>query len=286
MAIGPDGRVLFQLGDVDRPFFYRSAIKPFQATIVLEAGVDLSDEELAVAISSHAGQPAHVAIARSMLGQAGLASSDLRCPEGPALIEASRIRLLDERPDAAHYTCSGKHAAMLMACVEQGWAVESYVEADHPGQLAIYPLVEEVTGQPVKPVGVDGCGYPTLRGSVRGMARAYARLMFDERFRRARRAMMRFPALVGGSGLSEVTIADAIDGVGKTGAAGLLAIGAPGRFGLAVKSFDGSNDAAAAAAAEICVRLGATRNPALLTSVRHRPISGGRRTVGRWEPLP
>ncbi len=286
MVLGPAGEVLFEVGDVDRPLFYRSAIKPFQATIVLESGVQLTDEELAVAASSHVAQPVHVAIVRSMLDRAGLDSSFLRCPPGPALAESSRFRLRDTTPDPVHHMCSGKHAAMLMACVEQGWAVDDYLDPEHPGQVAIIELVEELTGRPTGPPGIDGCGYPTLRGSVRGMATAFARLTFDDRFTRVRVAMTRFPALVGGTGRSETAIAGAIDGVSKTGAAGLLAVGVPGRFGLAVRSYDGSDTAAAAAAAEICFRLGVVAVPERVDRIRHRPLMGGGAIAGRWKALP
>lgn len=286
MVLGPAGEVLFEVGDVDRPLFYRSAIKPFQATIVLESGVKLTDEELAVAASSHVAQPVHVAIVRSMLDRADLDSSYLRCPPGPALAESSRFRLQDTTPDPVHHMCSGKHAAMLMACAEQGWAVDDYLDPEHPGQVAIIELVEELTGLPTGPPGIDGCGYPTLRGSVRGMARAFARLTFDDRFTRVRVAMTRFPALVGGTGRSETAIAGAIDGVSKTGAAGLLAVGAPGRFGLAVRSYDGSDVAAATAAAEICFRLGVVTVPERLDRIRHRPLMGGGAIAGRWKALP
>lgn len=286
IAFGPDGNTIFELGDVDRPFFLRSAIKPFQSTVVLESGFELSDEELAVACSSHAGEPAHIEIARSMLERVGLDESHLQCPPGPALADSSRFRLADQTPSRLHYTCSGKHAAMLGACVAMGWPVDTYLDPNHPGQIAIAGLVKELTGDEVGPPGIDGCGYPTLRGSVRGMAKAYARLMFDERFRRARIAMTRYPALVGGTHFDESKIALATGGVAKTGAAGLLTIGVPRRFGLAVKAFDGSTAAAATAAAGICARLGAVPVESRLDKISSRPLFGGGRVVGAWEPVP
>ena len=33
--------------------------------------------------------------------------------------------------------CSGKHAAMLSACVAAGWPTAGYLERDHPLQQAI-----------------------------------------------------------------------------------------------------------------------------------------------------
>ncbi len=72
------GEELYRSGDPDRPLFYRSAVKPLQATVALEAGVDLFPEHVAVACASHSGWPAHIAIVRLMLRDAGL--DDARSP--------------------------------------------------------------------------------------------------------------------------------------------------------------------------------------------------------------
>jgi L-asparaginase II len=65
-VVDPDGSILLEVGDIDRRFFFRSAIKPFQATISLEAGPDLNREQIAVAASSHGGQAVHLAIVQSL----------------------------------------------------------------------------------------------------------------------------------------------------------------------------------------------------------------------------
>jgi len=80
VAVAADGTELLRSGDPDRPLFYRSAVKPFQATVALEAGLTLPVEHLAVASASHGGWPVHVAIVRSILGDAGLDESALQCP--------------------------------------------------------------------------------------------------------------------------------------------------------------------------------------------------------------
>lgn len=58
--VGPDG-VVASGGDLDRRRFLRSAAKPFQALAaverLLDAGFDLSTEELAIFGASHAGSP-------------------------------------------------------------------------------------------------------------------------------------------------------------------------------------------------------------------------------------
>src|ERR1700756_2486650 len=71
----PEGRLVLALGDVDRPIYPRSAVKAFQALPLLESGaadrLGLTDAEIALAISSHGGEPRHVETAIDMLAKAG-----------------------------------------------------------------------------------------------------------------------------------------------------------------------------------------------------------------------
>ena len=43
--------------------------------------------------------------------------------------------------------CSGKHAAMLSACVAAGWPTAGYLERDHPLQQAIEARLAEAAGE-------------------------------------------------------------------------------------------------------------------------------------------
>ena len=58
------GRVVLSAGDVERPVYARSAIKPLQALGFVETGAaeafDCSDAEVALACASHDGEPEHV----------------------------------------------------------------------------------------------------------------------------------------------------------------------------------------------------------------------------------
>jgi L-asparaginase II len=64
-VIDADGNAVFALGDVTVPVFPRSAVKALQALVLIETGAadkfGLGDEELALACSSHSGEPGHVA---------------------------------------------------------------------------------------------------------------------------------------------------------------------------------------------------------------------------------
>jgi len=96
-VLDADGALIAQSGDIDRPFYLRSAAKPFQAAVARAAGADLSPIQLAVAAASHDGDPAHIAIVRSMLDSSGLSVDDLRCPVLEGLYRAGIQDLLEAR---------------------------------------------------------------------------------------------------------------------------------------------------------------------------------------------
>ncbi len=287
VVVDASGKALGGWGDADRPLYYRSAVKPFQATIALEAGASLDVEQLAVACSSHSGAPAHLALVRSILAGAGLDERDLQTPPSWPLgdLAAARVRESGRRtPDGIFHNCSGKHAGWLAACAAAGWPTGSYLDPAHPLQRSIAHAIAECTGIDPHPVGVDGCGAPTLRGSIRGLALGFAALSEDSRYGAARTAMCRFPGLVGGNERPESRIAAWFGGPVKGGAEGLLAAGRRG-VGIAVKSDSGSHWVAAMGMMEAMRRLGMLSQAALeaLEGVAHPPVLGGGRTVGRVE---
>jgi L-asparaginase II len=248
-ATDATGEELYRYGDPDRPLFYRSAVKPLQATVALEAGVDLFPEHLAVACASHSGWPAHIAIVRLMLRDAGLDDHALQCPAVWPLSQGARdlqMRRGVRSERSVFHNCSGKHAAMLAACVAQGWPIDSYLAPDHPLQREIVEVVTEATGIRPEPVGVDGCGAPTMRGSVRGLATAFSQLSSNPRYQQAAGAISRFPSLVADNGRADGKLARWWGGPVKVGAQGQIGIGRHG-IGIAAKAKAGESDVAVAA---------------------------------------
>ena len=242
-VVGNDGRLIASSGDIDRPFFLRSAAKPFQAAISQEQGAGLAPVELALAAASHDGEPVHVAIVESMLSSVGLDSSDLGCPESwPLSFEATRRHHArgETRPRREWHNCSGKHAAWLRACQENGWPTAGYLSPAHPLQERITGYVSDLGGHPVTPLGVDGCGAPVLRTTTRVMALLYAKLATLPDLREVFTVMHRYPALVSGLSNGDAAIATAINAAAKRGAAGCAGVAVENRFGIAVKCWDGS----------------------------------------------
>ncbi|MDX1691920.1 MAG: asparaginase [Acidimicrobiia bacterium] len=285
-AVAPDGTVIDTLGDgLDRPFFARSALKPFQALVSRRSGAALSGEPLAVACASHGAFPIHLAYVRSMLEEVDLDEDALRCPPArPGSRAADRLAAVsgDTGRRRIHHNCSGKHAAMLRACVASGWSLE-YLDVDHPLQRRIVDLAAEVTGADVTPVGVDGCGVPTMRTTVAGLARAFARLAVDDDYEEIRTAMSRFPALTSYGDRPYERLATWIPAAVKGGAEGCVGLAWYGGVGIAAKCWSGNEDALMAAVVELADRIGilAPHPRDRLADVAASPVLGGGRPVGQ-----
>jgi L-asparaginase II len=284
VAVDANGTELYRSGDPDRPLFYRSAVKPFQATVALEAGLTLPAEHLAVASASHGGWPAHVAIVRMILSDVGLDESALQSPPSWPLSQGAKelqIRRGIRSPKRVFHNCSGKHAAMLGACMVQGWPIETYLDPDHPLQQRIIELVTDATGIRPEPVGIDGCGAPTLRGSVRGLARAFANLSSSERCRPAADAVSRFPSLVADNARPDGKLARWWGGPVKVGAEGQIGIGRHG-IGIAAKADAGKSEVAVAAVIAAADELGLISDVMrdALGAESAPPLLGGGEPVG------
>ena len=124
---------------MDAPIHPRSANKLMQAAGMRSLGLRLEGEQLALSAASHWGEPRHVDAVRAILASAGLDESALQTT--PALPEDADARRAVVRGDGVarpiYHGCSGKHAAMLATCVVRGWDTATYLEPDHPLQVAL-----------------------------------------------------------------------------------------------------------------------------------------------------
>ena len=285
-AVDNDGNVVATSGDVDRRFFARSAVKPFQTYMALQFGGEMPPEHVAVVSASHGGDPVHIATVRKILADAGLDETLLRCPPARPLYSEAARRVASAPSKRIWHNCSGKHAAMMRACVVQGWPVETYVDPDHPLQQANLELIAEVTGEDPSPVGVDGCGAPVFQISTVGLARAFGRFASEPRFREIWTAMHRFPMLASGVDGADAAIARSIDAAAKRGAEGLLAVAVRNQMGVVVKVWDGARRGAGVGMVSALDQLGllpgSARND--LASMARPPVLGGGVPVGHMEP--
>ncbi|MDP9183021.1 MAG: asparaginase [Actinomycetota bacterium] len=280
MALRPDGSVALALGDVERPWFPRSSNKPLQAAALLAAGwAPDSAQQVALAAASHSGEPEHLAVVRSILVDQDL----LGCPPDLPLSEAAAREVLrgGGGPTRLTMNCSGKHAAMLATCLVNGWATDTYLEVTHPVQRAVLAGVEQLAGQHVSHVAVDGCGAPQHGLTLAGLARAYTRLATgDGPERQVADAMRTHPWYVGGTGRDVTRLMEGIPGlVAKDGAEGVYAAALPDGSSVALKIADG------AARARTPVLVAALRllgcEAAVLDELATTPVMGGGRVVGQ-----
>lgn len=297
VVLDPDGVIAEVLGDADAPILPRSSLKPLQALGCVTAGAALEGERLALATASHSGTDRHVAVVRDILDSAGLDESALQCPPaypGDTSARDAMIRA-DEAPARVRMNCSGKHAAMLLACTANGWDIGTYLDPGHPLQAHLREVIERLTGSKVVATAVDGCGAPVHAMSLTGLVRAIHRIgTSSERspFALHRtagtlvRAVREHPWTIDGPGRPD-TIAIERHGVfAKGGAEGVMVMVAPNGTSVALKVLDGSGRAATAIALALLVKHGALAASDVTATLSQLPLSvtGGGQDVGAIRP--
>jgi L-asparaginase II len=281
-GLGVDGGQIISVGRTDVPFLPRSANKPLQATAMLRCGLNLDAELLALAAASHSGEDFHVDGVRKILSGAGLGEHDLRCPASWPLNIPTAHRLIarGEGMSRIRMNCSGKHAAMLATCAQNGWPTASYTDPGHPLQQAIRRTIEELAGQRSTATGVDGCGAPLFALTLAGLARAFRTLVLaapGTPERRVADAMRAYPEWTSGTDRDERALMSAVPGLLlKSGAESVDAFAfGDGRAG-AVKVDDGGQRARTPVTVAVLRRLGLVVPDDLATV----PVTGGDAVVG------
>lgn len=286
-VVDPDGNLVASMGDIDRQFYGRSALKPFQGRASLDLGARVTGPGLAVACASHGALPIHVAYVRQMLEQAGLTEDALQTPPAwPMAEDEARRRVaagMDE-PRPIWHGCSGKHAAMLQACVASGFPVETYLQPDHPLQTHVRTRISEALGHPLSEPAVDGCGAPVYEVSVRSMATGFARVGTHHEYAEIWTAMHRYPGLVGENPRIDQLAATMTESAAKVGAEGVIGIAVRSRFGIAVKSWDGSSRGIEAGVAGTMEQLGLLNGLSRRLLRDRLAVFGGGSVQGHIEP--
>ncbi|HEY1969128.1 MAG TPA: asparaginase [Pseudonocardia sp.] len=284
----PDGTVSWSVGAVQEPMFPRSSNKPMQALGMLRAGLPLDGALLALAAGSHSGEPIHVDGVRQILAMANLGESALRTPREYPFDGRARNAWVKAGNRRARITmnCSGKHAAMLLTCVINGWPTHSYRDPNHPLQREIYQTVADCAGEPVASVAVDGCGAPLHAISLAGLARAFglfAAAAADSMPGRIASACHEYPEYASGTRRTSAALIRSVPGLFcKTGAEGVVAAGLPDGRGIAIKVEDGSARARPVVLASVLQRLGLDND--VIQAQRERAILGGGKPVGVVRP--
>jgi L-asparaginase II len=276
------GRIVAFAGDPELPAFVRSAAKPFQAMSLFESEVmeraGLTDEELAIVISSHSGEPFHLRLVESVQRKTGVRADWLQCGVHPPFDPVARREMARAGVSATpmHNNCSGKHTGMLAVSLAIGGPIESYIDPDHPVQVGNRRRLAMLAGIPADAVGVaiDGCSAPAFRLPLGRFATAMARLTAAGAAGAVEtapglaacwRAMVDHPDIIAGTRerldtpLMSAAREAGLPLVAKAGAEGTYTIGVltpDGPFGIALKVEDGGERGRNSVAIEALAQLG------------------------------
>lgn len=280
VVVDTEGTVVRGWGDIERPVYGRSAIKPLQALPLVESGAadryGVTGKELALACASHSGERQHVDAVAAWLDRLGLGPADLECGSHLPLEDAAMQAFVKSgAPLTAIYNnCSGKHTGFLATALHLGEPTRGYVRYEHPVQQRILGVLEQMCGLDLGQAarGVDGCGIPVIAIPLGNIALGMARLADPAGLPAARAAaakrvvaaMTAEPFMVAGSKRFCTVVMAALGGKAaiKTGAEGVYCAALPEQgLGIAIKVDDGAGRAAEVAMGEMLLHLGVIDEP-------------------------
>jgi len=202
IMLNADGSIHKVKGSVDMPIFPRSSVKCMQASAMVRNGLKLEPRLLALVEASHSGAAMHQEGVLEILAGAGLSESDLQCAFDKPLGDLERIAWGEKPATRLAMNCSGKHAGMLATCVINGWDLKTYLNADHPLQVAVLTEIEGLVGAKVSNKTFDGCGAPLFAVTTRELANAIRNISIskDPVHVEVMSAARAFPEMVAGDG--------------------------------------------------------------------------------------
>jgi L-asparaginase II len=283
------GGLRLSIGDVGRPIFPRSALKPIQAVPLIESGAGdafgLSEEELALACASHSGEPQHTSRIAAWQARIGCSAANLACGPHRPIHEPTATAMIKsgERWTPLHNNCSGKHTGFMTLARGLEAPVAGYPEFEHPVQQRVEHTLKEMAGLSGElPRGIDGCTVPNFALPLASLARAMAGFADSSALPPARAkvcarilaAMTAHSALVAGTGRPCTMLMDQAPGIAvKTGAEGVYVAILPALgLGVALKIDDGAGRAAETAIAAVLIALGAVGDEGAAHGLAYAPV--------------
>jgi len=266
-------------GDPERLTMPRSAIKSIQVLPMIASGAaaeyDVSDDEVALASSSHSAELAHTTAVNAWLDRIGLGVDALECgPSDPISGPTTKaMYTAGETPTALHNCCSGKHSGFLSIAQhnadDPSFALPGYLDPGHGVQLRVRDAQAAMTGVDLStqtPV-IDGCGIPVYQFPLSSLAQAMARLVtpaaipaeFVDAAARVTAALPSRSFLVSGSDRTDFVLTEAATEplIIKGGAEGVSMGALPERrMGFAFKCEDGNGRGVDEAVAAVLHQLG------------------------------
>ncbi len=259
-AVNCAGEIISSVGNAHLPMFWRSAAKPFQALPFVKNGglekYNITQEELALLVSSHSGEENHVALVRGILAKLGLDESVLDCGVVRPMSGKAFKDLIakGEKVLPVHNPCSGKHSQIIALAMMLGVPIEGYTKPEHEAQKIIFKHVAMAAKVPENKleIGIDGCGVPVFYLPLYNMALAYARLStprlgdwgeYELAATKIRNAMSDYPQVISGTGRIDLAVSEVTGGrvIAKIGADAVYCLCVKDEnLGIAFKIEDGS----------------------------------------------
>jgi L-asparaginase II len=278
VLVDPVGTVLESHGNIEKPMYPRSALKPVQALAMQELGLKLSGVDLVLSMASHLGTTSHIDVVDRILRDFQLTRDDLQCPR--AFPGNPKARAESNEMSRVAMNCSGKHASFLATCKLNGWDLETYLDPSHPLQLKLREKTEELAGERVVETTIDGCGAPLFAISTLGLARAISG--FSREGSELIEAAKAYPWAIGDqSGADSKFLEQGF--MAKIGAEGVFVVSTDSHHAVAVKIADGNLRAAPAVALELLRKhnlVGDASYPALREAV-YPKVLGGDQEIGK-----
>mgnify|MGYP003301126100 FL=1 len=289
-----DGEISHQWGDPDALILPRSSAKMMQAIPLIISGAEkkfsIGEDLLALACASHNAAEIHLSRVLGWLSHLGFSETDLRCGPQPSKDPYVKKQMLEkgQSPCQIHNNCSGKHAGFLSVSRHLNAGPE-YTDPDHPVQLMVMDVFQELTQNKVDGITIDGCSAPnpaiplySLAKAMSWFATAHKR---DDQLSKAalklRNAMVNYPELVAGDLRACTNLMKACEkkAILKTGAEGVFVAILPElEKGIALKIFDGGTRASECAIASLLIQLGVLNpNHPTALAYTHAPILNWRK---------
>ena len=289
-----DGEISHQWGDPNALILPRSSAKMMQAIPLIISGAEkkfsIGEDLLALACASHNAAEIHLSRVRGWLSHLGFSETDLRCGPHPSKDPYVKKQMLEkgQSPCQIHNNCSGKHAGFLSVSRHLNAGPE-YTDPDHPVQLMVMDVFQELTQNKVDGITIDGCSAPnpaiplySLAKAMSWFATAHNR---DDKLSKAalklRNAMVNYPELVAGKLRACTNLMKACEkkAILKTGAEGVFVAILPElEKGIALKILDGGTRASECAIASLLIQLGVLNpNHPTALAYTHAPILNWRK---------
>lgn len=218
--------------DKNYPFYIRSCAKPLQASLLidyeLDKKFDMTDEEVAICMASHAGENIHINILKNLLNKFEISPEKLKCGIHEPISKTAQAELIKsgESANVLHNNCSGKHIMMLGLCKINDWDMDSYDSINHPLQKEIKKKIYNLCGISGQyPVTKDGCGVPIHSMPLDSLLKGYLNIFCNSKYERIKNAFLNNPYIIGGENRTDTKIIQNTKNIiAKVGAGGLCVV--------------------------------------------------------------